>query len=122
MSAHDHQADRPLGLGVSRGLRMRCPDCGEGALFRSYLKVKPCNACGHRNDAYRADDGPAYVTILLVGHLVIAPLLLWPFIWEAPLALVLGTIIPAIGVLTLAALPVVKGGWVGLMWSRHPHS
>ena len=117
MSAHDH-AHRPFSLGVGRGLRMRCPNCGEGGLYRRYLKVKPCDVCGHRNDAYRADDGPAYVTILLVGHLVIAPLLLWPFIWEAPLALVLGTVIPAIGLLTLLALPVIKGGWIGLMWSR----
>jgi uncharacterized protein (DUF983 family) len=115
--AHSH-ADRPFGTGVARGLRMRCPNCGQGKLFRAYLKVQPCAACGHANDAYRADDGPAYVTILLVGHLVVAPLLLFPFIWEAPLWVVIGTTIPGLGLLTLAALPFIKGGWVGMMWSR----
>ncbi len=121
MYAHQH-ADRPLGQGLGRGARMRCPNCGQGALYRAYLKVKPCDACGHRNDLYRADDGPAYVTILLVGHLVIGPLLLWPFIWEAPLALVIGTTIPALLVLILLVLPLIKGAWVGLMWSRRAHS
>ncbi len=111
-------ADRPLATGLARGARMRCPNCGEGALYRAYLKVKPCEACGHDNVGYPADDGPAYVTILLVGHLVIGPLLLFPFIWEAPLWLVIGTTLPALALLMLAALPVIKGAWVGLMWSR----
>lgn len=120
-ASHDH-AERPLALGVRRGLRMQCPNCGKGRLFRAYLKVKACDACGHRNDLYRADDGPAYITILLVGHLVVGPLLLWPFIWEAPLWLVIGSTIPALAILILALLPVIKGGWVGLMWARRAHA
>lgn len=118
MTASPDHADRPFAAGVGRGLRLRCPNCGQGKLYRKYLKVRRCATCGHANDRYRADDGPAYVTILLVGHLVIAPLLLFPFIWEAPLALVLGTVLPALAFLTLAALPIIKGGWVGLLWSR----
>lgn len=109
---------RPLWTGLLRGARMRCPNCGEGGLYRAYLKVKRCDACGHDNAAYPADDGPAYVTILLVGHVVIGPLLLFPFIWEAPLWLVLGSTLPALLVLMLLLLPVMKGAWVGLMWSR----
>jgi uncharacterized protein (DUF983 family) len=116
--ATDAQNDRPLGAGMRRGALMRCPNCGEGKLYRKYLKVKPCDACGHDNVQYPADDGPAYVTILLVGHLVIAPLLLFEFIWKSPAALVVGTTLPALAVLILAVLPVIKGAWIGMMWSR----
>lgn len=118
MESPQEHADRPFGLGVQRGLKLRCPNCGEGKLYRKYLKVQPCPVCAHDNSAYRADDGPAYITILLVGHLVVAPLLLFPFIWEAPLALVIGTTLPALGLLSLATLPVIKGGWVGFLWSQ----
>ena len=33
--------------GLLRGLRQRCPNCGQGALFGRYLKINPvCSACG----------------------------------------------------------------------------
>lgn len=101
-----------------RGLRGRCPACGEGRLFWRYLKVSPrCQACDHDLGRYPADDGPAYFTILLVGHLVVAPLLLFPIIWEAPAALVLpATLIPLAG-LTLAVLPRVKGAFIGALYA-----
>ena len=114
---HDH-ADRPMSLGVKRGFRMRCPNCGEGKLYRKYLKVQPCPVCAHDNSQYPADDGPAYFTILLVGHLVIAPLLLFPWIWEAPAVLVVGTTIPGLAILCMVALPVIKGAWIGVLWGR----
>lgn len=118
MSDHHLSHERPFGLGVRRGASFRCPNCGEGKLYRKYLKVKPCDACGHDNSRYPADDGPAYVTILLVGHLVVAPLLLFPFIWEANPALVVGTTLPGLAILMLALLPVIKGAWVGFLWSK----
>jgi len=68
----------------SRGLRGRCPHCGEGRLFRSYLKVQSdCPGCGVDLTRYPADDGPAYFTILLVGHLVIVPILFIPYVWQS---------------------------------------
>jgi uncharacterized protein (DUF983 family) len=103
---------------MARGLRDRCPKCGEGKLFQRYLKVTPnCEACGHDLAAYPADDGPAYVTILLVGHVLVAPLLLFPFIWESsPWIVVPVTLIP-LAVATLVALPFVKGAFIGLLYS-----
>lgn len=109
-------ASRSIGLGIRRGLVMRCPNCGQGRLYRAYLKVKPCDACGHDNTAYPADDGPAYLTILLVGHILIAPLLLLRWIWEGEPVLVLAVTLPALVAVSLVALPVVKGGFVGLQW------
>ncbi len=74
--------ERPLGLAVRRGLAGRCPRCGEGRLFRAYLKVNDaCPACGEDFTPQRADDAPAYVTILIVGHFVVAGIVAAEDIW-----------------------------------------
>ncbi len=107
----------PVWTGLRRGLSMRCPECGQGKLYRAYLKVDPvCDVCGHDNGQYRADDGPAYFTMLIIGHLVIAPLLIFEFVWKANPLLVLAMVLPLLAVITLGALPVVKGGVVGVLW------
>jgi uncharacterized protein (DUF983 family) len=110
--------NRQLGLGLRRGLALCCPNCGEGALYKRYLKIEPvCQSCAHELDTYRADDGPAYFTILIVGHLVIAPLLAFPFIWQWPVEWVVPlTLLPLAG-LTLLILPRIKGAFVGAMWA-----
>ncbi|HWA62323.1 MAG TPA: DUF983 domain-containing protein [Caulobacteraceae bacterium] len=113
-----HEPDRPFGRSLLRGLAGQCPNCGRGKLFRKYLKVQEtCQACGHDLDQYPADDGPAYFTILLVGHLVVAPLLVLSFIWRASLAVVVPATVLPLAVITLAALPVVKGGVVGALYA-----
>lgn len=113
--------ERSFLQGLIRGFRHRCPNCGEGRLFTRYLKVRPeCEVCGHENGRYRADDAPPYFTIFIVGHLVIAPLLLFPWIWEANPVLVVGTVLPLLAALTLALLPAVKGAVVGIHWAIDP--
>lgn len=105
-----------------RGLRGRCPHCGTGRLFYRYLKVSPaCEACGLDLDRYPSDDGPAYFTILLVGHLIVAPILLFPIIWRAPVAIIVPAVVaPLIG-LTLAILPRTKGAVIGLLYALRVH-
>jgi uncharacterized protein (DUF983 family) len=111
--------ERSIAVGMKRGVRRLCPNCGEAPLFAGYLKVQSdCGTCGHANGLYRADDGPAYFTILLVGHLVVAPLLFFRFVWASPPLVVAGIILPLLAAVTLAALPVVKGGMIGFMWSK----
>lgn len=103
---------------MTRGFRGRCPSCGEGRVFGKYLKVEPtCQACGLDLARYPADDGPAYVTILLVGHLVVAPLLFFPFIWESPPQIVVPATLIPLAAVTLALLPRVKGAFIGLLYS-----
>jgi uncharacterized protein (DUF983 family) len=109
---------RSVWSGIQRGALGKCPNCGEGLLFTSYLKVAPtCPSCGHELAHYRADDGPAYFTILIVGHLVIAPLLFFEFVRTWPVAWLMAILIPAIVVLALVLLPRVKGAFVGLQWA-----
>jgi uncharacterized protein (DUF983 family) len=111
-------ASIPILPAMARGLKGRCPRCGQGRIFYRYLKVSPeCPACGHDLDQYPSDDGPAYFTILLVGHLVVAPLLLFPFIWRAPVALVVPGVVIPLALLTLVVLPRVKGAVIGLLYA-----
>lgn len=111
--------------GLKRGARGKCPNCGTGSLFTAYLKIRPtCEVCGHDNSQYPADDAPPYFTILIVGHLVVGPLLIFRFIWTWPTGLVLALVMPTLAALTLTFLPVVKGAVVGVLWAvgKPPHS
>ena len=65
---------------------------------------------------YPCDDGPAYVTILLVGHLVIGPTFLFPFVWSYPPSTIVPILVGVLGILTLVVLPCVKGAFLSLMW------
>ncbi|WP_068877572.1 DUF983 domain-containing protein [Phenylobacterium sp. CCH12-B4] len=108
----------PLFRSIGRGLSQHCPCCGKGRLFGRYLKVQPaCEACGHDLARYPADDGPAYLTILLVGHLIVAPMLFFPVVWETSPLYSLPIILGALTALTLLVLPRVKGGWIGIMYA-----
>lgn len=104
--------------GLKRGLLHRCPNCGDGRLYMRYLKVDPeCEACGHELGGYPADDGPAYFTILLIGHLFVAPLLFFPWVWTASPAIVAPVTLIPLAALTLLLLPRVKGGVIGALWA-----
>lgn len=91
-------------------------------MLRGYLKVRDtCPVCNEALYHHRADDGPAYLTILIVGHLM-APLLHIVFVNFRPEPLVLFTIF-AVGCvgLTLYLLPRLKGVIVAFQWSRFMH-
>jgi uncharacterized protein (DUF983 family) len=116
MSPWSHRA--AIGVSMLRGLRGRCPNCGEGKLFYRYLKVEPvCQTCGHDLDRYPSDDGPAYFTILITGHLVVVPLLLFPIIWKSPPAIVVPCLLVPLAAFTLMFLPRVKGAVIGLHYA-----
>src|SRR5437899_10541218 len=68
---------RDLWSSLKRGFRGRCPRCGEGKLFRAFLKVdNRCSVCGLDFTPHRADDLPAYLVIIIVGHIVVPTALL----------------------------------------------
>ena len=105
-------------IGLGRGLTCRCPNCGRGKLFRGYLKVRsPCLVCGDDNAAYPLDDFPPYLTILVVGHLVV-PLLIWTDLRYAPPVWLESAIwLPLTVILCLLLLPRMKGATAGLCWA-----
>jgi uncharacterized protein (DUF983 family) len=114
--------ERPLRPALWRGWRRRCPSCGAGPLLKGYLSVRPeCPACGEALHHHRADDGPAYLTILIVGH-IMAPLLLIGFIKFRPDPLVLASAFTVGCVaLSLYLLPRLKGLIVAVQWAKRMH-
>ncbi|MCI5097715.1 MAG: DUF983 domain-containing protein [Rhodobacteraceae bacterium] len=114
--------DRPLKPAIVNGLRMRCPNCGEGKLLHSYLKVNDaCSECGQDLSHQRADDGPAYLTILLVGHLLGFALHI-VYTTFRPDALTLALIMSAVTIVgSLLLLPRMKGLVVAYQWAKRMH-
>ena len=120
--SHDETDERPMRPAMLRGLRRRCPSCGEGMMFKGYLKVADrCPVCREDLSQHRADDGPAYLTILIVGHLM-APTILWFFTTFRPDPLVTVTVFTVGCVaLSLYLLPRLKGMIVGIQWAKRMH-
>lgn len=114
--------DRDTKTAMWRGFRKRCPQCGEGHLFEGFLKVVDrCPVCQETLSGHRADDGPAYLTILIVGHLL-APILIYSFVEFRPDPLLLATIFTVGTVaLSLFLLPRLKGLVVGIQWANRMH-
>lgn len=114
--------DRPMADALKRGLRMRCPACGEGHLFNGFLKVAPrCESCGEALYHHRADDAPPYFTILIVGHVVVSLALFVETNFDTPLwlAMVMWPLLSL--VLCLALLQPIKGAVVGWQWAHRMH-
>ncbi|MCA3643420.1 MAG: DUF983 domain-containing protein [Methylobacterium sp.] len=121
-NATPSEAPRDWKQAIGRGFGCRCPACGEGKLFGKFLKVKPeCEKCGAEFSGHRADDLPPYITIMIVGH-VIVPLFLvferstnWPdwmhmVIWLSLTA-----------ALTMALIQPVKGATIAYQWALRLH-
>jgi uncharacterized protein (DUF983 family) len=125
MSVQVHTADneaRPLLPAILNGLRGRCPKCGEGKLFRAYLKINDtCPHCGEQLHWHKADDLPPYISIVIVGHIIVGLMLHLEMEYSiAPIWYVV-TMVPAALILPLALLPSIKGAVVALQWANRMH-
>ena len=105
-----------------RGWKRKCPNCGSGPLMDGYLSIREeCAVCSQELHHHRADDGPAYITILISGH-ILAPLML--IIFEMyrpdPMVLAVGFILIFIA-MALFLLPRIKGAFIGLQWAKRMH-
>lgn len=116
--------NRPIWPAIKRGMRLKCPNCGEGKLFRSYLKVaNSCESCGEPLHHHRADDAPAYFTMFIVGHIIVAGVMALengsnppPPYWVHALIW-----IPSLIILSLVSLPIIKGILVAYQWALRMH-
>jgi len=114
--------ERALLPALQRGWRQRCPNCGGGPLMSGYLKIRQsCASCGEELHHHRADDMPAWATILLVGHVLVGGMLTTEINFAPPLW-VHWAIWPALTLgLTMWLLPRIKGMIVALQWAKRLH-
>lgn len=115
-------SERSIKPALLRGWRRKCPNCGSGPLLSGYLKVREsCPTCEQELHHHRADDGPAYLTILIVGHLM-APIIHVMYTQFRPDPLVMASILSVgcVG-LSLYLLPRLKGAIVGFQWAKRMH-
>lgn len=114
--------DRPLKPALLKGWRRRCPHCGSGPLLKGYLTLRgSCAVCDEDLSHARADDGPAYLTILIVGHLM-APAIIWVFTEFRPDPMILASAFTVGCVaLSLYLLPRLKGLIVAFQWAKRMH-
>lgn len=114
--------ERNLWSSMMRGSRSRCPSCGQSKLFTGGLKVQDdCNECGEEFSHHRADDLPAYLNIFVVGHVVVAVMMI-AFTWNlmGMWSLMAVTIAAAVLIAVLAMRPL-KGMVVGAQWALRMH-
>ena len=98
---------------LRRGFAKKCPNCGLFPIFSRYVKThKKCSKCGINFSEYKSDDGPAYCTIFIVGHILIPLILLIEknFSFPTTIQMVIWPIITL--VLSLWLLPKVKGAFL----------
>ncbi|MEO1293468.1 MAG: DUF983 domain-containing protein [Pseudomonadota bacterium] len=110
--------ERNLWTALGRGLRCRCPRCGDGRLLVDYLSVRSsCEVCEERLDGHRADDLPPYLTIFLTGKILV-PLYVFSE-GVVDLGTTAQTVLWSLLALFLAAflLPRIKGAVVAQQWA-----
>jgi len=113
---------RAVGKAMKRGLFGRCPHCGEGKLFRAFLKpVDHCAVCNEEYTHQRADDLPAYLSIVLVGHVVVGGFMMTDLVWTLSNWTHLAIWTPLTVLLAMTTIQPIKGAVIGLQWAARMH-
>ena len=103
---------------IVRAVSGTCPACGGGKFFKSYLhQVDRCVACDENFGQIHADDGPAWLTIGIVGHVVVPMALFAETNFQWPLFMSM-TVWPLTAVaLTMTILPRAKALFIAAIWA-----
>lgn len=110
------ESDRPGLLAcLARGARRRCPVCGRGRIFRSFLSLR--RACPECRWVVEREPGTVTGSMYLVAIFTqILAVLLWLALqltdWSVGRQLAVA--LPLLVAVSLASLPVSKGLWVGV--------
>lgn len=117
--ARQRRDKRPLLRSVGRGLGKRCPNCGaRGTLILEFLKpTNGCGVCGEAFDHIRTDDLAPWVSIIILGHILLPAAISVERLWHPALWVHLLIWVPIAAELVVVVLPRAKGAALGLMWS-----
>lgn len=102
---------------VQRGSLCRCPRCANAPLFRKWLKAfDACPACNQDWTLHRADDFPAYIAIIVTGHLLAPVMIALVLDFALSPATILAMIVPLSIAMMLGILQPAKGGVIAAQW------
>lgn len=105
-----------------RGFLGKCPNCGDGALFGRFLKVADrCESCGEEFHHHRADDLPAYLVIVVVGHIIVPMVLSLETAYAPPYWVHFALWLPLTLIMSLGLLQPTKGVVVAMQWHAGMH-
>jgi len=109
--------DGSLRQSMMRGLRGRCPGCGEGRLFEGFLTLGPsCERCGLDYSFADSADGPAVFVILISGFIVVFAALAVEFAYQPSYWVHALLWLPLIALTTLGPLRPIKGLMIALQF------
>lgn len=91
-------------------------------MMTGFLQVRrACPSCGEEFHHHRADDLPAWATILIIGHVLVSGLLTVETAFHPPMW-VHWSVWPVLTLgLTLWLLPRVKGAVIAFQWANRMH-
>ncbi len=116
------ESERPLMRSIGRGMRCTCPACGTGRLFRAFLKpVDMCSVCDEEIHHHRADDLPAYLVIVVVGHVLLTGFLLTDTVFPMSPWAHLSIWAPLSVLAALMTIQPIKGAVIGFQWACRMH-
>lgn len=107
----------PFHIALIRGLALKCPSCGQGALYSAYLKpVDTCDCCAAPLGQVPSEDGPAWLTVLMLAPFLVA-VTFFVSMSDLPLWITLPGAAIAVTGAVMIALPRVKAGWIAVLWA-----
>lgn len=116
------RAPRDVWGAIKRGWLGHCPHCGDGRLFRAFLKpVDHCSNCNENLQHQRADDLPPYLVIFVVGHVMVGAYLMAERMVTLNSWQHLAIWTPMTIVMALAMMQPTKGAVIGLQWANYMH-
>lgn len=104
---------------IAAGFGGKCPRCGQGALFKTFLGVNDrCSACGL--DLLKADsgDGPAVFIMFIVGPVAVAIAFIARFVFFASMPVAFALAGGAAVGLTLLLLRPLKATIIALQFKH----
>ena len=111
-----------LSAAMLRGIRGKCPRCGEAKLFGKFLKpIAMCPHCHQDFTHHRADDMPPYISILITGHVLVPLIIYFGAVADISMGQALAICLTLAAVLMISLLQPAKGGTIALQWWNGMH-
>jgi uncharacterized protein (DUF983 family) len=105
---------------ISAGLRCRCPNCGEGRLYRGFLAFKErCDACEADFTGADTGDGASFFVMFAALIVIVPSAMFFEFAFR-PAAWLHALIWPPVTIaFCLFLLRPIKATLFALQWANH---